>query len=349
MSRESKIKIIIRETLKEVSTSDYSSAVNREIRASIEKSKESGDDIDDTEEEIYTDPSKGVVSPSSLVKSNVCKREGICNEQGPITFGQLERLIKTAQKKNLGLNIGEGIYKSMIRLLPWFIPQIAIGAFVGSGIRAINKVVKPALETTKGYKSWWGKSVLNVMRLAEGELSIDDPLGKIFFISDGLLDMLDEKWKLKFARYISELAASKPETEIVPDYFVENELRKWINQKFLLDPKLPIKESVTLNEGVKEVVLTLGLLLGGQMALSQTQADSLINNPTKETKEQISNIVKNKPLLKSYIKKANEYGDIKKPSMVYVDGWLRLNKVDFKIDPNKRRTMVSVRFPLGAN
>ena len=59
--------------------------------------------------------------------------------------------------------VGEGIYKSFIRLLPWFIPQIAIAAFLGSGMRASNKIVKPALETTKGYKRWWGKAVKNVI------------------------------------------------------------------------------------------------------------------------------------------------------------------------------------------
>ena len=53
--------------------------------------------------------------------------------------------------------------------------------------------------------------------------------------------MLDEKYKLKFARYISNIASEKPDDEIVPDYFVENELRNWLNDKFLLDPPLQLK------------------------------------------------------------------------------------------------------------
>jgi len=188
--------------------------------------------------EIETDASKGIVAPSKKVISNVCKRTQICNEQGPITFGQLELLVKSAQKRKLGLSVGEGVYKSVIRLLPWFIPQIAIAAFLGSGIRASNKIIKPALETTKGYKRWWGKAVKNVMDLAEGELPTTDPISKIFFISDGLLDMLNENTRLKFTRYISELASSKPKNEPVPDFFVENELRNWLNAKFLINPPL---------------------------------------------------------------------------------------------------------------
>ncbi len=188
--------------------------------------------------EIETDPTQGIVAPSKKVISNVCKRTQICSEQGPITFGQLELLVKSAQKRKLGMNVGEGIYKSFIRLLPWFIPQIAIAAFLGSGVRASNKIIKPALETTKGYKRWWGKAVKNVMDLAEGELPTTDPLSKIFFISDGILGMLNEDTRLKFTRYIAELAASKPKDEPVPDFFVENELRSYLNSKFLINPPL---------------------------------------------------------------------------------------------------------------
>jgi hypothetical protein len=53
--------------------------------------------------------------------------------------------------------------------------------------------------------------------------------------------MMDNKYKVKFARYIANLASEKPDDEVVPEYFVENELRKWVNDKFLLDPPLPPK------------------------------------------------------------------------------------------------------------
>ena len=226
----------------------FSDAIKKEIQARLEKDEEDkyfdnkNTHFDDDNSEIKTDPIKGIVSPSKKVTSNVCRREQICDEQGQITFGQLERLIKASHKRKIGTDVGVGVYKSFIRLLPWFIPQIALGAFIGSTMRAINKIVKPALESTTGYKTWWGRTVLNVMDLAEGELPTDDQFSKIFFISDGLLEMLNEKYKYKFARYISEIASSKPDNEVVPEYFVENELRKYLNQKFLLKPPLPIRE-----------------------------------------------------------------------------------------------------------
>ena len=72
----------------------------------------------------------------------------------------------------------------------------------------------------------------------------DDPLGKVFFISDGLLQMIRDKYKLKFARYVADVAAAQPDDEPVPEWFVENLLRNYLNQKFLLDPRLPIKTDV---------------------------------------------------------------------------------------------------------
>jgi hypothetical protein len=249
MVTKDKIKSLLEDYVKEEMKSineigdGAGNAVKRELQARMEKD-DGFDEInmyDDDNDTIETNPLKGVVSPSKKVVSNVCRREMICDEQGKITFGQLERLINTAQRKRLGLDVGEGVYKSFIRLLPWFVPQIAIGAFIGSGMRGVNKVLKPALESTKGYKTWWGKMVLGIMNVAEGDLPTGDAFSKIFFISDGLLEMLDDKYKYKFARYISEIAISKPDDEPVPEFFVENELRNYINQKFLLDPPLQPK------------------------------------------------------------------------------------------------------------
>jgi hypothetical protein len=53
--------------------------------------------------------------------------------------------------------------------------------------------------------------------------------------------MMDNKYKVKFARYIANIASDQPDDKVVPEYFVENELRKWVNDKFLLDPPLPPK------------------------------------------------------------------------------------------------------------
>ena len=179
-----------------------------------------------------------VVEPSDRVIKSICDSAKFCKAQGPITFGQLKAIVEAAKTERLGKHLAEGGYKALIRLMPWFIPQLALGGFVAAGMRAVNKILRPGLTETTSYKTWWGKTILRLMNLAEGEIESEDPLSKIFFISDGLLNMLSEENKIKFARHIADVASNKPNDEPVPEYFVENELRNWVNQRFLLDPPL---------------------------------------------------------------------------------------------------------------
>jgi len=181
------------------------------------------------------------IEPSRTVVDNICTAKKFCKAQGKITFGQLRALVQTATKIRLAKHIGEGGFKAIMRILPWFIPQIAVSGFIASSIRAINKIMRPTLTETESYKTWWGKTILKTFNFVEGELGLEDPFSRIFFISDGLMTMMDDKYKVKFAKYISELADSKPDNEEVPEFFVENELRNWVNDKFLLEPPLPQK------------------------------------------------------------------------------------------------------------
>jgi len=125
------------------------------------------------------------VEPSERTVKSICDAKKFCESQGPITFGQLREIVENAMSKRIALHVGEGSYKAFLRLLPWFIPQIAVGGFLGAGLRAANKVFRPTLYGTKNYKTWWGKAILNIFDLAEGELNPTDPFSKIFFISDG--------------------------------------------------------------------------------------------------------------------------------------------------------------------
>lgn len=181
------------------------------------------------------------VKPSSSAIQTICDSEKFCSAQGKITFGQLKALVESATNKRLFKHVGEGGFKATLRLLPWFIPQLAVAGFVTSSVRAINKILKPALTETESYKTWWAKAVLKVFDLSEGELNLDDPLSQVFFMTDGLMNMLSDKYKIQFARHVAEVASSMADDEEVPEFFVENELRSWLNERFLLDPPLEPK------------------------------------------------------------------------------------------------------------
>lgn len=181
------------------------------------------------------------VEPSKTAVKNICDSEKFCKAQGKITFGQLKALVESATKKRIFKHVGEGGVKATIRLLPWFVPQLFIAGTIAGAVRAANKILSPSLTETENYKTFWGKAILKSFKIAEGEINLSDPLTKIFFISDGLMTMLNDKYKVKFAKHIADIADSKSDSEEVPEYFVENELRKWVNDKFLLNPPLPPK------------------------------------------------------------------------------------------------------------
>lgn len=190
------------------------------------------------------------IEPSKTAVKNICDSERFCKAQGKITFGQLKALVDSATKKRIFKNVGQGGVKATVRLLPWFIPQLFLAGTIAGAMRAANKILSPSLTQTNNYKTFWGKAILKSFQIAEGDINLTDPLSKIFFISDGLMTMLDEKYKVKFAKHIADIASNKPDDEEVPEYFVENELRSWVNDKFLLDPPLPQKTDN--NEGLNE-------------------------------------------------------------------------------------------------
>ena len=184
----------------------------------------------------------GDVNVSTKVVKSICDSKKFCSAQGPITFGQLKSIVDSAKNKRLAKHIGEGGFKAFIRLMPWFIPQIAVAGMFTSAMRAVNKLLGPTLKETPSYKSWWAKAIMKMFSFAEGDINPSDPFSKIFFISDGLMNLMNGENKLKFAYHISEIASTQPDDEAVPEFFVENELRNWINQRFLLDPPLQPKK-----------------------------------------------------------------------------------------------------------
>tara|TARA_R110000803_G_scaffold4597_4_gene15448 strand:+ start:1826 stop:3634 length:1809 start_codon:yes stop_codon:yes gene_type:complete len=212
------------------------------------KIKDGGDDLynchkcgHDNTPNIVEDDEKQV-KPSNKVIKSICDSKKFCSAQGPITFGQLKSIVNIAKNKRLAKHIGEGSFKALIRLTPWFIPQIAVAGMFSSAMRAVNKILGPTLKETPSYKSWWSKAIMKVFSFAEGDINPSDPFSKIFFISDGLMNLMDDENTLKFAYHISNVAAAKPDNEPVPEFFVENELRNWVNKRFLLDPPLGPKE-----------------------------------------------------------------------------------------------------------
>lgn len=221
------------------------------------------------------------ISKSQAALNNVCSTKKICDEQGQITFGQLRELVESGKIRRIATHVGEGGYKALLRLVPWFLPQLVLLGFGATWIRVMNKLFRPTLEETTSYKTWWGKTILKVFDLVEGELNATDPLSKIFFISDGLMTMLNDKYKVEFARYISKVADEQPDDEIVPEYFVENELRHWLNEKFFLDPPLQPKNVNNNDESIEQINETV-MTVKKKILIESYKYDSLIRQIVKD-------------------------------------------------------------------
>ena len=221
------------------------------------------------------------ISKSQAALNNVCSTKKICDEQGQITFGQLRELVESGKIRRIATHVGEGGYKALLRLVPWFLPQLVLLGFGATWIRVMNKLFRPTLEETTSYKTWWGKTILKVFDLVEGELNATDPLSKIFFISDGLMTMLNDKYKVEFARYIAEVADEQPDDEIVPEYFVENELRHWLNEKFFLDPPLQSKNVNNNDESIEQINETV-MTIKKKILIESYKYDSLVRQIVKD-------------------------------------------------------------------
>jgi hypothetical protein len=53
--------------------------------------------------------------------------------------------LKSATKQRIGADIGRGVFKSLWRIVPFFIPQILLAAVGVTVTRAFNKIITPAL------------------------------------------------------------------------------------------------------------------------------------------------------------------------------------------------------------
>ena len=115
---------------------------------------------------------------------------------------------------------------------------------------------------------------------------------------------------------------------------MKNLIKKILKEEFEFDNNIQVTEEIELiEEGYKEVVLTLGLLLGGNMALSQEKAKDLLNNPKPDTIQTIDTILKNKPLLNKYVKDINNFGVLKQPKLTFVDDWVKYDNIQVKFKP----------------
>jgi len=163
------------------------------------------------------------------------------------TFGMLNALFMDARDAKRRTDLKVGVIKAIHRLVPItlapFFPILAVIGYILGTSRAFNKVIAPILaDPGHDYPSFLKKVIDSTMRIAEGDLTTEkDRFTRAFVVSDKIVDVVKPEILQKFSLYLSEkMSLMNPDTE-VPEQFIENELKNYLNVQFNIYPKIPLK------------------------------------------------------------------------------------------------------------
>lgn len=163
------------------------------------------------------------------------------------TFGILHAIfldaIEAKRKSDLKVGIIKAIHRITPTLLAPFFPVIAIIGAVFSTTRTFNKVITPILnDPGRDYPEFLTKIIKSSMRLAEGEFSPKDRFSRAFVVNDNLVSALRENVLIDFSKYLANKMSNEDSFKEVPDHYIENELKDYINNRFKVYPKIPLRK-----------------------------------------------------------------------------------------------------------
>ena len=163
------------------------------------------------------------------------------------TFGMLNALFHDARDAKRRTDIKLGVIKAIHRIIPMalapFYPVIAIAGYILGSSRAFNKVIAPILsEPGKDYPSFLKKIIDASMRVAEGDFTDEkDRFTRSFVVSDRLVEVIKPEVLQKFSLFLSDKMSLENSDSPVPDNYIENELKSYLNEHFGIDPQIPLK------------------------------------------------------------------------------------------------------------
>jgi hypothetical protein len=163
------------------------------------------------------------------------------------TFGLLHAIFLDAQEAKRKTDFRTGVIKMAHRLIPMalapFYPIMAIVGYILGTSRAFNKVIAPILaDPGKNYPDFLRKLVEQTMKVAEGEvIPTKDRFARAFVVDGSITDMIKEDVLFEFTIHLSDKMSKEDPDKIVPDHYIENQLRKYLNRRFDIDPPFTLK------------------------------------------------------------------------------------------------------------
>jgi hypothetical protein len=163
------------------------------------------------------------------------------------TFGLLHSIFKDALVAKRKSEIKVGVIKAVHRIAPMalapFFPILAIAGYIFGTSRALNKIISPILhDPGSEYSGFLQKVIDGSMKVAEGEIPVKDRFTRAFVVSDKLVDAIKPEVLHIFSLELSKKMSQKDPDEEVPEHYIENELKLFLNKNYRVNPPIPLKD-----------------------------------------------------------------------------------------------------------
>lgn len=167
------------------------------------------------------------------------------------TFGILKAIFHDAIHYKTRREFKKGTFKFLHRVIPMalasiFLPLTILKTVLGTS-RLFNKVLTPVLNNpTSKYPDFLKKIIMNTMSIVDGDYRIfmeKDWFYGIFFIDQGLKDLIKKEHLIEFGVYLADKMSTEPDDKEVPKGYVQHELKMYIQEKF----KVTIQEDIRIH------------------------------------------------------------------------------------------------------
>lgn len=163
-----------------------------------------------------------------------------------IKFGMLRALFLDAQVAKKRTDLKVGIVKALHRVIPMalapFFPIAAIFGMIFGSTRAFNKILAPILQdSSHSYEGFLKSFIDSSMKVAEGEIPVKDRFTRAFVVSDRLVAAIRPEVLQQFSFDLSNRMSKEDPDTVVPDNYIENELKEFLNRNFNVNPPIPLK------------------------------------------------------------------------------------------------------------
>ena len=165
------------------------------------------------------------------------------------TFGILKAIFLDAIDARKKTKLKKGILSTLPTIIPLslapFFPILAIvGTIFGSSRLAhrIFDTIFEYLNPQSKYTDFLKKTIDTYMMLPEGEVPLKDRFSRAFVVSDRLIEALKPEVVDTFTTFISEKMDKEDNDKVVPEHYIENELKTYLNDNFDINPEIPLKK-----------------------------------------------------------------------------------------------------------